>query len=363
MSSVSAPSPAAPVAAESQAGPVLQLAEAGGRGRPWLRFPGSTASRLWLCDAVALMLAYALGTIVSTDAAANPVWPLCFGSIVVALLAGRGHYQPRLEPRHLDAIRGVLTLTAVAAAFTISVRVFVGDADDAASEVTRLWILAATLLVASRLWIALTGRAASARERCCPTLIVGAGKVGQSIARRLTAHPEYGLRPVGFLDKEPLVSEGSLELPVLGASWDLDNVVAEHGIRHVIVTFSTAPTDVLVRIMNTCEKIGVRASLRPEVLREDARAVHRRPSRRAASGLAAAGKSAWAPDRTQVLARPRRGRHRDRVVLTPAGRARARRAGVFWDAPSCTGRSVSVVTGSASTCSSSARCGLLRTRR
>jgi exopolysaccharide biosynthesis polyprenyl glycosylphosphotransferase len=264
MSSVSAPSPAAPVAAESQAGPALQLAQAGGRGRPWLRFPGP-APRLWLCDAVALTLAYALGTIVTTGgAAANPLWPLCFGLIVVTLLAGRGHYRPRLEPRHLDAIRAVLTLTAVAAAFTISLRVFVGEADDATSEVTRLWILAATLLVASRLWIALTGRrAARTRERSCPTLIVGAGKIGQAIARRLTAHPEYGLRPVGFLDKEPMVSEGALELPVLGASWDFDSVVAEFGIRHVIVTFSTAPTDVLVRIMNTCDKLGIRASYVP----------------------------------------------------------------------------------------------------
>jgi len=264
MSSVSAPSPAAPVAAESQAGPALQLAEAGGRGRPWLRLPGSSAPRLWLSDAFALLLAYVLAPIVSTGPADNPLWPLCFGLIVVTLLAGRGHYRPRLEPRHLDAIRAALTLTAVAAAFTISVRVFVGEADNAASEVARLWILVAMLLVGSRLWFALAGRrAASARKRSSPTLIVGAGRVGQAVARRLMAHPELGLRPVGFLDKEPLVAEGSLDLPVLGASWDFDSVVAEYGVGHVIVTFSTAPTDVFVRIMNRCQEIGVRMSFVP----------------------------------------------------------------------------------------------------
>src|SRR3954463_1429272 len=106
MSSVSAPSPAASVAAESQAGPALQPVEAGGRGRPW-HFSGSPAPPLWLCDAFALTVAYALGTTVSTGAAANPVWPLCFGLIVITLLAGRGHYRPRLEPRNLDAIRAV----------------------------------------------------------------------------------------------------------------------------------------------------------------------------------------------------------------------------------------------------------------
>src|SRR4051812_31139544 len=122
MSSVSAPSPAAPVVAESQGVPALQPLAAGGRGRPWLRFPSSSAPRLWVCDAVALtgVVVYALGTTVSTGSGANPVWPLCFGLIVITLLASRGHYRPRLEPRHLDAIRAVLTITAVAAAFTIS---------------------------------------------------------------------------------------------------------------------------------------------------------------------------------------------------------------------------------------------------
>ena len=56
-------------------------------------------------------------------------------------------------------------------------------------------------------------------------------------------HPEFGLRPIGFLDKDPLDRRRTtITLPVLGASWDLDRVVAEHGVEHVIVDFSTAPT-------------------------------------------------------------------------------------------------------------------------
>ena len=38
-----------------------------------------------------------------------------------------------------------------------------------------------------------------------------------------------------------------MTLPVLGASWDLEAVVAEHGVEQVIVTFSKAPHDVLLR--------------------------------------------------------------------------------------------------------------------
>ena len=61
-----------------------------------------------------------------------------------------------------------------------------------------------------------------------PTLIVGAGRVGRVLAARLQASPQDGLRPIGFLDKDPLEAERSgFSLPVLGASWDLERVVRE----------------------------------------------------------------------------------------------------------------------------------------
>jgi exopolysaccharide biosynthesis polyprenyl glycosylphosphotransferase len=44
---------------------------------------------------------------------------------------------------------------------------------------------------------------------------------------------------------------------VLGASWDLDRVVEEHGVEHVIVAFSTAPHGVLLRLVRRCEELGI----------------------------------------------------------------------------------------------------------
>jgi len=54
--------------------------------------------------------------------------------------------------------------------------------------------------------VALTGAQRAARARRLigkPVLIMGAGIVGVQVARRLEAHPEYGLAPVGFLDEDP----------------------------------------------------------------------------------------------------------------------------------------------------------------
>src|SRR5262249_1149597 len=86
-------------------------------------------------------------------------------------------------------------------------------------------------------------------------------------AKRLGEHPEFGLKPVGFLDKEPM-RDPNATLPVLGASWDLEQVISDHAIEHVVVTFSTAPNDVLLREMRRCEELGVTVSLVPRLFEQ-----------------------------------------------------------------------------------------------
>ena len=57
-------------------------------------------------------------------------------------------------------------------------------------------------------WFATAGRVASRafarRDGCAQSaVIVGAGDVGQLVARKLLRHPEYGLKLVGFVDAPP----------------------------------------------------------------------------------------------------------------------------------------------------------------
>jgi exopolysaccharide biosynthesis polyprenyl glycosylphosphotransferase len=72
------------------------------------------------------------------------------------------------------------------------------------------------------------------------TLIVGAGVVGQSLARRLMKHPEYGLNLVGFVDHEPMErGEGLEHLSVLGDPEDISEIVELLDVERVIFAFST----------------------------------------------------------------------------------------------------------------------------
>jgi exopolysaccharide biosynthesis polyprenyl glycosylphosphotransferase len=147
----------------------------------------------------------------------------------------------------------------------IASRAFVADDPHLVGQTVRLWAFSAVYLTAGRVSFAWAIAGARRHDRAvAPTLIVGAGRIGRLTARRLLEHPESGLRPIGFLDKEPL-EDGDDALPVLGASWDLERVVAEHGVRHVVIAFSTAPHDVFLGIVERCEQLGVTVSQVPRL--------------------------------------------------------------------------------------------------
>jgi exopolysaccharide biosynthesis polyprenyl glycosylphosphotransferase len=54
-----------------------------------------------------------------------------------------------------------------------------------------------------------------------------------------------------------------VDLPVAGASWDLDRVIDEYGIQEIIVAFSTAPDDVLLRLMRRAEERDITVAFVP----------------------------------------------------------------------------------------------------
>jgi exopolysaccharide biosynthesis polyprenyl glycosylphosphotransferase len=196
------------------------------------------------------------------------LWPVVFALIVLVMSYVRGAYRRRVKVDTLDELRSTGWVLAVATSAVVTLSVFIDDAPDiAARETVRLGLCAALLVAGGRvavdLWQVRTRRQGKA---LVPTLIIGAGHIGRMTAKRLLEHPDLGLRPIGFLDKEPLVLEDSpLRVPVLGASWDFDRIVAEHDVGQVIVTFSTAPNEVLLRIVNRCQEVGIDVSLVPRL--------------------------------------------------------------------------------------------------
>ena len=95
-----------------------------------------------------------------------------------------------------------------------------GLADPQLAKVATFWLVAVGLVAAAR---------AMARAYCRRqvaylqnTVIIGAGDVGQTIAKKFLNHPEYGINLVGFVDADPKERREDLDdLTILGDTSDL----------------------------------------------------------------------------------------------------------------------------------------------
>jgi exopolysaccharide biosynthesis polyprenyl glycosylphosphotransferase len=194
-------------------------------------------------------------------------WLVVFPAITIALLGAGGLYRERLRLQLLDDLRTIAGATAIASMATIALPVLMGaNTAGLPAQGVRLWLFATVYLTASRGGIISSVIASRRYDASVPTLIVGAGSVGRLIAKRLAEHREIGLAPIGFLDKEPLAaSDDEPTLPVLGASWDLVDVVETYAVEHVVFTFSTAPHDVMLRMVDECNRRGIRVTLVPRL--------------------------------------------------------------------------------------------------
>lgn len=231
---------------------------------------------LLVLDIVALAVAVAanaLGASAANAAIGPHVWIGLYLVLAIAAIAGRRGYRFHLKTSPFEYVGQIVVATALAATLIIAARVVLDPDPDAAAQVVRIWAFSTVYLIAGR--VAAEIAAHRGVNQGLNTLIIGSGEIGNTLARRLSERPELGLRPVGFLDHDPLIDgrDEAHGLPVLGASWDLEDVVRQHAVEHVIVAFSNAPHDVLLRLVRRCRALGLDVSLVPRLFEEMSRRV------------------------------------------------------------------------------------------
>ncbi len=250
------------------------LGTLGGRARGFSGIgvrPGRAGSVARFALDTAMLVIAGVATTLGSSAVDVPApsvfWLAVFAAFVLAFCGARGMYGSRLRYELLEDLRVVLIATSVAAMAVLSLRELISAPPDLSAQVIRTWAFATVYLAAGRVALQWSrSQAYRHGEAVRPTLIIGAGKVGRLAAKRLLAHPELGLKPIGFLDKDPMAAEeDSLPLPVLGASWDLDRVAAQYNVEQVIVTFSRAPHEVMLRLIRRCEELGLKVAFVPRL--------------------------------------------------------------------------------------------------
>jgi exopolysaccharide biosynthesis polyprenyl glycosylphosphotransferase len=98
------------------------------------------------------------------------------------------------------------------------------------------------------------------------TIIVGAGDVGQLVARKLLQHPEYGLNLVGFVDLNPKQRRTDLtHLTLLGSPDCLPEMVQVLDVERVIVSFSSEADHEVVSLIRSLRELDVQIDLVPRL--------------------------------------------------------------------------------------------------
>jgi exopolysaccharide biosynthesis polyprenyl glycosylphosphotransferase len=132
-----------------------------------------------------------------------------------------------------------------------------------------LWLFADVYLGLARVVLHSARKQAVVSEKLAtPTLVVGAGLVGEHLVRRLVEEPRYGMRPVGFLDADPLPLDDRSyvgTIPLLGGPRDLPEAVVRTGAKRVILAFSSEPDRELVDTVRQCQQLGIEVSLIPRL--------------------------------------------------------------------------------------------------
>jgi Undecaprenyl-phosphate glucose phosphotransferase len=97
-------------------------------------------------------------------------------------------------------------------------------------------------------------------------LVVGAGPLGQEVVRRLRAHPEFGVRVVGFLDDHRPVGERIEGKDVLGGCAAVMQVLADHRVDQLFLALPMDAPDQVLKTLNAIEGELVDVKMVPDVL-------------------------------------------------------------------------------------------------
>ena len=194
-----------------------------------------------------------------------PVWPLVAD---VYGLYRRDH--ERTDCSTADELVGVFNLLTAGTWLFVLAAYVSGWAHPDPVKLSIFWVFAVATLSIGRV----SGRAFYRRRLAYSqnAVVVGAGRIGQLVGRKLSQHPEYGITVVGFVDDDPLAwntSNGN-GLPqdgqfLLGPLSRLPQIVDELDIDRVVLAFSESSDERTLEAMRQIADLDVQIDVVPRL--------------------------------------------------------------------------------------------------
>lgn len=99
-----------------------------------------------------------------------------------------------------------------------------------------------------------------------PVIIIGAGKTAEIVLQSFERHPIMRYEVVGFIDDNPVCKNLIAQYPLLGGFSDIDDIIAQTKIQHVIVCAPGLAPDKLISLVNRLEILIKNVSFVPELI-------------------------------------------------------------------------------------------------
>jgi exopolysaccharide biosynthesis polyprenyl glycosylphosphotransferase len=193
-------------------------------------------------DAAALISAFALAH--SLDGSGWITIVLAFG-----LLRLHGGHGRRLDPAVSDELPMLIAAVCAAGIAGAAAEGF----GEETGRLAQAAAIAAGLVVAARAIgygvVRLLRRRGAGLE---PTIVLGGGPVAAEIAETLQRSPQYGLRPVGFVDER---NGRDLSLPFLGPIGELPRIVDGQAVTRLVVAFGPGKEEDLIDVLRAWDEM------------------------------------------------------------------------------------------------------------
>jgi exopolysaccharide biosynthesis polyprenyl glycosylphosphotransferase len=181
---------------------------------------------------------------------------VAYAVVALAALFFSHGYRVRITLRALDATPWLLGRLAIPMVLLAPVALILGST----STLIRVGLIAMPFVVAGRVtsyalvrWQRRSGRLLE------PTVILGAGVIGSELAATFRHYPEYGIRPIGFLDQVSATDS----LPLLGDMDSLERLLERGEVRRVVVAFGPARESELVGVLRLAVRHNVEVHIVP----------------------------------------------------------------------------------------------------
>ncbi len=132
------------------------------------------------------------------------------------------------------------------------------------AKVTTFWLLALAGVIVMRAAARMAARRHPAYVQ--NTVIVGAGDVGQLIARKVLQHPEYRINLVGFVDADPKAMREDIgDVEIVGGVEDVLEAVRANDVDRVVVAFSREREEQLLELIRALRADDVQIDVVPRL--------------------------------------------------------------------------------------------------